>query len=104
MEGACRRRREKGSEQGWKQRGLADLQRVALLPVTLPVQEVSGDLRSKNCFGEHLATVFLALSHDGKVFVSGSADGAVRLRTVDNSGAKWLRYGSRHRIDRLLLD
>jgi hypothetical protein len=44
VEVACRRRREKGSEQGWKQRGLADLQRVALLPVTLPVQEVSGDL------------------------------------------------------------
>lgn len=49
-----------------------------------------GAVKSKNCFGEHLATVFLALSHDGKVFVSGSADGAVRLRTVDNSGAKWL--------------
>ena len=49
-----------------------------------------GSVKSKNGFGEHLATVFLALSHDGKVFVSGSADGAVRLRTVDNTGSKWL--------------
>jgi WD40 repeat protein len=49
-----------------------------------------GSVKSKNCFGEHLATVFLTLSHDGKVFVSGSADGAVRLRTVDVSGSKWL--------------